>query len=279
MPQDTPETAAPATATPEQSTQTAPETTAPAAQSTETQVPADYEFNGDRNSVPEPLKKHVAGIDRYLTKKQQAFADTEKKAREYEAILNSPEFKAFQQFKATGAKAPNSTGSEITDGLEATQEEMDAIALGDQKTFKAVIDRQVKAALDPHTGPLKEQLNGLAAKQKEAETTEMIKAFAEVHTDFWPLFDQYETHMTAALKTGMNLEDAYKAFKDIEAKADERADKRYRESIEAKKKGSVAASTTTGTPDVVYAKDENEAKRLAIQMTLKGDPRGVEIRK
>ncbi len=281
MPQDTPETAtatAPAaTPAPSAEVMTTTEPTS-AAQPTGDQIPDGYEFNGDRNSVPEPLKKHVAGIDRYWTKKQQAFAEQEKKAREYEQLTSSPEFKAFQQFQATGAKALP-TGSEEPSGVEVTQEEMDAIALGDQKTLKAVIDRQVKAALDPHTGPIKEQLNGMAEKQKQIETTEMIKAFAEAKPDFWNMWDTYEPHMKAAIQTGMPLEQAYEAFKEIESKADERAAKRYKESIEAKKQGSVASSTTTGTPDVVYAENENDAKRLAIQLTLAKDPRQVQIRK
>ncbi len=279
MPQETTETAAPVAATPEPTTTTTTET-ASTTQPTGTEIPDGYEFNGDRNSVPEPLKKHVAGIDRYWTKKQQAFAETEKKAREFEQLQASEEFKAFQQFKAKGGAqaTPNPTGREET-AVEATQEEMDAIALGDQKVLKSVLDRHMKAALDPHTGPIKEQLNALAAKQKEAETAEMIKAFSEAKPDFWNIWDTYEKHIAAAIKTGMPLEEAYDAFKEIESKADERADKRYKASIEAKKAGSVVASTTTGTPDVVYAENENEAKRLAIQMTLKGDPRTVQIKK
>jgi hypothetical protein len=280
MPIDTPETApaAPAAAVATPETPVTPTEPVAASAPTQPEIPEGYEYNGDRNSVPEPLKKHVAGIDRYWTKKSQAFAETEKKAREHEALVNSPEYKAFQQFKATGAKPANPEPVTTTQE-DVTDEEMDAIALGDKTVLKSVIARGIKAALDPATGALKQQVDGMAAKQKEVETAEMIKAFSEAKPDFWNIWDSYEPHMKLALEQGMPLEKAYEAFKDIEAKADTRADERYKAQIEAKKQGSAAASTITGTPDVVYAEDENDAKRIAIQLTLKGDKRQVQIKK
>jgi hypothetical protein len=244
----------------------------PATQPEGAQIPEGYEYNGDRSSVPEPLKKFVAGIDRYMTKKSQAFADLEKKAREHESLMTSEDWKQYQQFKAGAATAANPTTT-VSD--EVTEAELDAIAAGDRSVLQQVIDRRVKAAIEP----VQKTATEAATKQKELETAEMIKAFADVHTDFWNLFEAYEPYMVDALKSGRSLETVHSSFKELETKADARADARYKAAIEAKKAGSTVGSTPPGTPDVVYAENENEAKRLAIQMTLKGDKRQVAIKK
>ncbi len=58
----------------------------------------------------------------------------------------------------------------------------------------------------------------------------------------------------------------------------ERLENQRKATIEKKKAGTVVGKSIPGTPDVVYADDENQAKRLAIELTLKGDKRHVRVK-
>src|SRR6266850_6184634 len=79
------------------------ETTQSTQQSKPTKVTTkaeEWEYDGNRNAVPESFKKYAQGFDRYVSKKDQAAAEFKKKAEEYDKVLSSNEFKEYQQFIA-----------------------------------------------------------------------------------------------------------------------------------------------------------------------------------
>jgi hypothetical protein len=282
--------AAEAATTQEISTETTPaqetaETTTETTQSTpatETKVEEteNWEYNGDRKAIPKPFEKYVKGLDRYVSKKDQAIAEARKKAEEYDKFTSSEQYKAYQQFIANQAPA---AGRAVPQEPVVTQDEIDAISLGDAKTLEKVIDRAVQRKLESTIGPkeqeMTKQLQAVTMKQKELESAEMIQAFADVNPDFWELYDSgFEDYIVTAVKSGRSLEDAYKGAKTIEAKQAERLEAQRKATFEKKKAGSVVGKSITGTPDVVYADNEDHAKRLAIELTLKGDKRHVRIK-
>lgn len=241
-----------------------------------TAEPESWEYDGNRSKVPEPFKKYAQGFDRYVSKKDQAAAEYRKKAEEYEKIVNS---EAYQQFIA---KNPTNTGSK-EQAPTVTQEEIDAITLGDAKTLESVIERKAKQLLETNLGPkeqeMRKQLDALTMKQKQIESAEMIQSFAEVNKDFWELYDSgFEEYIVTSVKSGKSLEDTYKAAKLIESKMSERLEAQRKAEFEKKKAGSVVGKSIPGTPDVVFADNEDHAKRLAIELTMKGDKRHVRIK-
>ena len=273
-------------ATPAQATQpTKTETThsTPGSKPTDggnTAEPENWEYKGDRKDVPKNFEKYVKGLDRYVSQKDQATAEMRKKAEEYDKFVNSEDHKAFQQFMA---QKPSNTGSKEPSAPTVTQEEIDAITLGDAKTLEKVIERKAKELLDTNIGPkeneMRQQLQALTMKQKQIENAEMIQSFAEVNTDFWGLYDSgFEDYIVNSIKSGKSLEETYKAAKNIESKLSEKFEGQRKADFEKKKAGTVAGKSIPGTPDVVYADNEDHAKRLAIELTLKGDNRHVRIK-
>jgi len=248
-------------------------------ESGKTAEPETWEYDGDRKKVPDSFKKYAQGFDRYVSKKDQAAAEFRKKADEYEKLVNSDTFKSYQQFIAQNPK-----GAEpMEKAPSVTQEEIDAITLGDSKTLDAVIERKANQLLETKFGPkeqeLRKELQTLTMKQKQIENAEMIQSFAEVNTDFWDLYDSgFEDYIITSIKQGKSLEDTYKAAKVIENKMAERLESQRKADFEKKKAGSVVGKSIPGTPDVVFADNEDHAKRLAIELTLKGDKRHVRIK-
>lgn len=276
--QETNLSATPAPVTPATSAST-PEAKPETTQSTQTAsdgVPENWVYNGDRTSVPKQFENYVKGFDRYWTQKSQALSEYEKKAREYDQLVSSDAYKTFQQSFANEKSL--STNAAPAQPM-ASQDELDAIMAGDGKTLSSVIERAVEAKLAVKEQEYNAKLEPIATNQKRLETAEMIKSFADIHPDFWELYDSgYENYLLSAVREGKGLDGAYQEIKQIEAKTEARLEAKRKKMIEEKKNGTVVSSTVTGTPDVVYAENEDQAKRLAIQLTLKGDPRTVAIR-
>lgn len=240
----------------------AQETTATAAASNATPQPKEetWEYDGNREKVPEPFKKYATAFDRYVSKKDQALAEANKRIADYEQKL-----KAVPASKTETESAPRES--------IVTQEELDAMLLGDAKTLEKVIERTVQKRLEASVSPI-------AMKQKELEAAETIKSFTEIHPDFSELLESPAGEfMIDAARRGASLEQIYDTAKKAEAFFNQKAEAARQATREMKKNGSVAGRTVTGTPDIVYADSEDQAKRLAIELTLKGDKRLVQVKK
>lgn len=285
MSEQTQDAAVDTAVTQEISTETTPaqETNTTTTETTQSTPPTDaaaenWEYNGDRKAIPKPFEKYVKGLDRYVSKKDQALAEARKKAEEYDKLVSSDAYKQM-----LGNQKPN-TGSEALNQPVVTQEEVDAIALGDAKTLEAVIERKAKQLLETNYGPkeqeIKKELQVLTQERRARESAEMVSAFAALHPDFDDLVKSpVGEYMINAVRSGMDLEKVYESAKQIETHYYERFENQRKETFEKKKNGSVVGKSIPGTPDVVFADDENQAKRLAIELTLKGDNRQVQIRK
>ena len=262
-------------ATPAQDTSSVNTTTEAIKPEGATNLPEDkWEYNGDRNAVPEPFKKYVSALDRYVSTKDQVRVDLEKKVKEYEAKLSS---------FSTSSQKPADTGTQTPSEPQVTQEEAEAIMLGDAKTLQKVIQREAKhlleASVKPQETAMNEKLSNLENRQKEVDAAEMIKSFTEINPDFNDLLKSpVGTFMVDAARKGMDIESIYKTAKEIEGHFTNVAETKRKATLEAKKNGSVVGKTINGTPDVIYADDETHAKRLAIEGTLKGDNRRVQVR-
>lgn len=264
--------------TPAQETTTKTEGTA-ATESGKTETPKEeaWEYNGDRQAVPKEFQKYATGFDRYVSKKDQAHAEALKKYQDIEKQLNSEEFKAWQATRQNTGKTPNTPQPLVT------QDEMDAIALGDTKTLEDVINRGIQKGLETNVKPQIEELQkereaNVRAK-KERDAAEYISDFTNIHPDFKDLLESPAGEfMIEAARRGQDLESIYQSAKKAEEFFIQKEEKRRAADREAKKAGSVVGKSISGTPDVVFAENETEAKRLAISMTLKGDKRQVQIK-
>lgn len=241
-----------------------------------------WEYKGDRKDVPKEFEKFVKGLDRYVSNKDQAIAEARKKAEEYDAFTKSDDFKQFQQFREERKKGGATAAPSQPQPL-MTEEEAQAIAVGDAKTLESVIQREVQRKLDesinPQMAEAQKKLEAVSLKERQVQSAEMISSFAQVHPDFWDLYENgLEEYIVGSIKSGRSLEDTYKAAKEIETKMEQRAEQKRKADFEKKKAGTVAGKSIPGNPDVVYADDENHAKRLAIELTLKGDKRHVRIK-
>ncbi len=232
-----------------------------------------WEYTGDRNSVPENMKKYVAALDRYVSKKDQSRIELEKKVKEYEQKLSS-----FQAPK----ESVTGTQPQVTEP-QVTQAEAEAIMLGDANTLQKVIQRETKRALEADISPkeaaINQKLTAMEMKQKEIDAAEMIQSFAELHPDFWELHDNgFGDYMMMQAKNGVPLEKIYENVSGVKSKLETHIDTKRKADLEKKKAGSVVGKSIPGTPDVVYAENEAQAKKLAIELTLKGDKRHVRIK-
>lgn len=239
-----------------------------------TQSDDKWEYNGDRNAVPEPFKKYVAALDRYVSTKDQARVELEKKVKEYETKLSSTK---------TNEPQPANTGVQTPQEPQVTQEEAEAIMLGDAKTLQKVIQREAKHLLETGVKPqetlINEKLSALDMRQKEIDAAEVIKTFTELNPDFNDLLKSpVGSFMVDAARKGMDIESIYKSAKEIEGHFMSVAEQKRKANNDAKKNGSVVGKTISGTPDTVYADNEDHAKRLSIEMTLKGDNRRVQVK-
>ncbi len=258
-----------------QSTPSTPATGTPATPEAES-----WEYKGDRKDVPAPFKKYVEALDRYVSKKDQTVAEARKKAEDYEKFVQSEDYKLFQQFKTS---QPRGVGPTESPAPTVSQEEAEAIALGDVNTLAKVIKREAERVVETKVGPkeaeIQKRFEAMDLKEKQIQNAEMIQAFAETNKDFWELYDNgFEDYIVNSIKSGRSLEDTYKKAKFIESKIAEREETKRRADYEKKKSGSVVGKSIPGTPDVVFADDERHAKRLAIELTLKGDKRHVQIK-
>lgn len=264
-------------ATPAQDTTSTETTTSQPATKTESEKTTsteqeNWEYTGDRNSVPDSMKKYVAALDRYVSKKDQSRIELEKKVKEYETKLAS--FKEPTKTDDIGVRPP--------EGPQVTQEEAEAIMLGDAKTLQKVIQREAQRTLEANLSPkeaaINQKLSAMEFKQREIDAAEMISGFAEINPDFWELYSTYEDYCITAARNGKSLEDIYKGVKAFEEKATQRLEAKRKTDLEKKKNGTVVGKSITGTSDIIYADNEAQAKRLAIELTLKGDKRHVRIK-
>ena len=229
---------------------------------------AAWEYNGDRKAVPKEFEKYVKALDRYVSKKDQTLAETNKRVQEYEAKL-----KEFQNPK------PSNTRTEDVPQPFVTQDEIDAIALGDGKTLEAVIERKAKAMLEANVSPMQNEMKNLAMERQEREAAATISAFSDIHPDFQELLKSpVGEYMVNASKQGMDIETIYKNAAQIRDHFFTAADEKRKADLEAKKAGSVVGKSMPGTSEVVYVETPDEQRRMALELTMKGDKRQVHIR-
>ena len=213
-----------------------------------------WEYKGDRKSVPKEFQSYAKGFDRYVSQKDQALAEANRKIQEYESKLAS-------------SKQP-----EKVQEAAVSQDEMDAIALGDSKTLESVLDRLVEKRFEAKVTPIEK-------KQKELEAHESIKSFSSAHPDFQELLDSPAGEfMVDAARRGASLEQIYQIASDARDHFTQKAEEKRQANLQAKKAGSVTGKSITGTPDVVYVENADEQRRKALELTMKGDKRQVHIR-
>lgn len=220
-----------------------------------------WEYNGNRKEVPENFQKFVKGLDRYVSRKDQALAEAQKQIKE------------LQEKPPTVSEPPQTKESQPL----VTQDELDAIALGDGKVLENVINRAVDIKMK--SDPNREQVASISQKQGVLDARDRINEFAEITPEFKEVIESpIGDHIIAAVQRGASLEKAWEQAKEAMSFMETRSDNKRKVNLENKINGSTVKNTVTGKSDTVWVENETEAKRMAIELTLKKDPRNVKIK-
>jgi len=221
-----------------------------------------WEYNGNRKEVPKEFQKYSKGFDQYVSRKDQEIAEYRKQLEEAQNKLTS---------------IPTTTQAKSEPQPLATQDELDAIALGDGKVLQNVINRAVDIKIKSDPGH--DQLASISEKQRIFDAKDRINEFAAITPEFKDLIESpVGDHMISAVKRGASLEQAWEQAKEVISFIETRLGGKRKANLENKINGSTVKNTVTGKADTVWVENEMEAKRMAIELTLKKDPRNVRIK-
>lgn len=223
--------------------------------------PESWEYNGNRKEVPKEFQKYSKGFDQYVSRKDQELAEARKQLEEAQQKLSS---------------VPKPTQTKESQPL-VTQDELDAIALGDGKVLESVINRAVDIKMK--SDPNREQVASISQKQSVLDARDRINEFAAITPEFKELIESpIGDHIIAAVQRGNSLEKAWEQAKEAMSFMEARSESKRKTNLENKINGSTVKNTVTGKSDTVWVENETEAKRMAIELTLKKDPRKVGIK-
>lgn len=221
-----------------------------------------WEYNGNRKEVPKEFQKYSKGFDQYVSRKDQELAEVRKQLEETQKKLSS---------------VPEPTQTTQESKPLVTQDELDAIALGDGKVLEDVINRAVDVKMK--SDPNREQVESISQKQSVLDARDRINEFAAITPEFKEVIESpIGDHIIAAVQRGASLEKAWEQAKEAMGFMEARSESKRKANLENKINGSTVKNTVTGKSDTVWVENETEAKRMAIELTLKKDPRKVGIK-
>lgn len=251
-----------------------------------TEIPNE-EWDGDVNKLPPELQSWAKKAQAGLTKKAMAESELRKKGQEYQELLNSEEWKTFQQSKnkpATPAQesiAPEATAMGITpDEWEAAQ--LDSTGQIANKLIQREIEKRVNSAAEQY-GVV---INQLVQKNETSETKSALSALADQHPDAVEMFQDgiLEPLMKLERYFGNHkshesvVQAAYDAASKIQAAADARALQKAQGRI-TEKKGAVSF-TGISKGDLTHIEvPKEDVFKKAFEAALEGKKINVKSKK
>lgn len=235
------------------------------------QIPKDWKYNGDRQNAPEPLQPYIKDLDRYVQGKQQELADVKKNMQELEQKLSAPQVNQLKDL----ASGEQQTATEDT---IYTQDEADAIALGDLSVLDKVVRRAAESTVTKVLSEKEKQAK--VNSQMAQKLDEDLNTFMKVNPEFKQLLDSpIGEHMIEAARKGLPLEEIYSKAQEVKSYVIQQQEEAAKAKLKHKANGSTVKSTTTGTPDIVWVENDQEARRMSLELAFKNDPRQVKIKK
>ncbi len=244
----------------------------------DTQISDDYVWDGNSvDDLPKPLQARAKGMLRHLTKVTQEAAQVKRFAEGYHQIVNHPEFKEFLEWKETKGASSQPSAQPAT---PLTEEELLA-AQGDPEKFHGLLQQSITGAIQPYVQQFKNELAQIHQARALEQSHRSLNEFATKHPDFWEVNPVIMKSVIQDLvvKQGKSLDEAYKFAKHIEKSYDDKAQSSLQAEV-AKKKNAVSATPTKNiTPNVVYARDKEDVRRLAFKNAVLGKQVDVRIKK
>lgn len=225
-------------------------------------VPDGWVWNGDVNSLPEILKEYGKGVQRVYTKSRQELADTKKELETFRSQMGSDEFKQFQAYKLQQQQLAHQPAQDWLTEQEWQEAQIDP------RRWQSIIDRRVQQKMQELEQAYAPLIQEVQQKQSVAEAERTINDFAEVHPDFWTLYD------AGILKPiirdvvelgGGTLDQAYAKAKEIQSYFDQQSTMKSQARVQEKKSAVSLSPSSVSEPEIVYAKDKDDAFRQAFE--------------
>lgn len=244
-------------------TSTAPNGQKPA-ESAKPAQEAEWEWNGNVDDVEAPFKKRALGIQRYLTKRSQELASSQKKAQEYDRIMSDPNVQAYmERLKGANGQAQASPQHDAPPMLDWEQ-------LGVDPNVGSAIDRLIQSRIQTARDEAMQYLNRVDQKQSHLERMQEIQDFGDVHPDMW---DMYHAGIFGPIlrevvdvKKG-TLEDAYNIAKGIRDRFRNDAIQKSQERVQQKKAAFSSTPSPAGEVDTMWV-DPQDSFRIAFENAL-----------
>ena len=246
-------------------------------QPTKSDVPEDFEWDGDVNKLPAPLQSQAKGMLRHMHKVTQEASQVKRDAENYQQIVNHPEFKQFLEWQKQQSNPAEATQQQPTKGADLTEEDL-LLAQSDPKKFQSLLQNHVSSAMQPIIQQGMQRIQQLEREISLAKQEKSVDAFAAQNPDFYKI---NPVIMKAAIREtgGKSLQDAYDLAKKLEAQYLDKATTSINQKVAEKKKAVSASPSRSVTPQVVYVDSEADAMRVAYENATLGKRVDVRVKK
>lgn len=217
----------------------------------------------DLDGLPPEVQEKAKGIQRYLTEQQQKNAEALKKAQAFDSYVNSPDYQAYQQWKAAQPAQPTVDVSGVQVPTDLAEQ-----ALTDPQALLTLINK----VADEKAAEVKHQ-------QAIAEREAQINEFAASHSDFWDVYDQLGPLIKDQLQQGKNIEQAYLHVKGIQQSFADAALQESQGRIQEKKAAITSTPSVRTESDVVWVDSQADSYRVSRELAEKGISKRVMIRR
>jgi len=262
--------------TPVAGTQAATPQTTAQPEPVKTEVPEDYEWEGDPNTLEKPLQNRAKGVLRYLTKQSQALAEEKKLAEEYRKVQSDPLYQQYLQYKERGTVQQPVQPSALFTVSELEEAQVNPGKLGE------LMERAVNSRISQAEQQVVGKLEALQSKQTFIDKQQELQDFAELHPDFWDLHQKglIKPYIREIVDTGQGtLQDAYNKAKEVREQFRKEALMETQGRVNQKKAAFTSAPTPSNEPDIIWANDKNEATKIAFENALLGKKVQVKVKK
>jgi hypothetical protein len=233
-------------------------------------------WDGDVNKLPPELQDWAKAAQRKLTTQAMAEADIRRKGQQYEEIVTSEDWKAFQNFKTNGKK-PAESAAPTYQPAGITPEEWEAAQLDSTgQVAQRLIDREVQKQLNAAINQYGGQLTALQQHQRSVEFKTALSDFADVHPDMAELHE--DGLMAPFLKEEINsgkhgsheaaIAAAYERAAAIRVRNEQRALAKHQGRVIAKKGAVTETGTTTGETTTFEVGNKNDVFDKAFEFAL-----------
>ena len=246
-------------------------------QPTKSDVPEDFEWDGDVNKLPAPLQSQAKGMLRHMHKVTQEAAQVKRDAEGFQQIVNHPEFQQFLEWQQQQSNPAAAAQQQPTTGADLTEEEL-LLAQSDPRKFQGLLQNHISKSIQPVIQQGMQKIQHLERELALSKQEKNIDSFAAQNPDFYKI---NPVIMKAAIREtgGRSLQDAYTLAKKLEAHYLDKANTSISQKVAEKKKAVSASPSRSVTPQVVYVDSEADAMRVAYENATLGKRVDVRVKK